>query len=79
MAVYSESEAMINVGAYVKGTNPAIEEAISKRDAIEEFLVQGVAEPAPIQDCLNRIGAISGIPIPDLEVSSFLEGDRSDQ
>jgi flagellum-specific ATP synthase len=79
MAVYSESEAMINVGAYVKGTNPAIEEAIAKRDSIEELLIQGIAEPAPIQDCIDRIAKISGVPIPEKEVTDFLEGEGNEQ
>jgi flagellum-specific ATP synthase len=73
MAVYDESEAMINVGAYVKGTNPAIEEAISKRDAIESFLVQGVTEPAPIEDTLSQLGVIAGQAIPKEEILSFLD------
>jgi flagellum-specific ATP synthase len=74
MAVYDESEAMINVGAYVKGTNPAIEEAISKRDAIESFLVQGVTEPAPVEDTLAQLGVIAGQAIPKEEILSFLDG-----
>ncbi len=79
MAVYEESEAMINVGAYVKGTNPAIEEAISKKDAIEALLVQGVREPAPISDCLASLGVIAGLSIPKEEILNFLDdaGARS--
>jgi flagellum-specific ATP synthase len=72
MAVYQESEAMINVGAYVKGTNPAIEDAIQKRDGIEAFLIQGVAEPAPIESTIQSIADISGVSIPREEVSAYL-------
>lgn len=74
MAVYSESEAMINVGAYVKGTNPAIEDAIEKRPAIEDFLVQGIAEPSSIEDCLSRVSAISGVKIPGEELAAYMDG-----
>jgi flagellum-specific ATP synthase len=71
MAVYQESEAMINVGAYVKGTNPAIEEAIAKRDAIEAFLVQGITEPAPLEATLEGLAAISGVPVPREEILAY--------
>ena len=50
MAVYEENEDMITIGAYVKGSNPAVDEAIAKREAVEEFLVQAVEEKAPIVD-----------------------------
>jgi flagellum-specific ATP synthase len=73
MAVYQESEAMINVGAYVKGSNPELEVAIAQRGALEDFLTQGVADPAPIGDTLGRMAEIAGMPIPEEEISSFLE------
>ena len=33
-----DSEDLVNVGAYVQGTNPRIDQARSKLDAIERFL-----------------------------------------
>jgi len=73
MATYEESEDMISIGAYVKGTNPGIDEAIGKHDAIREFLVQGIAEKAPIVDTLRRLGDIAGIAIPAAEISQYSE------
>ncbi len=64
MAVYEENEDMITIGAYVKGSNPAVDEAIAKRDAVQEFLVQAVEEKAPIADTFRRLSAIAGIPYP---------------
>jgi len=75
MAVYHESEAMINVGAYVKGSSPAIEEAIAKRDDIEKFLVQGITEPAPIESTIGAISSISGVAVPHDEITGFLGGN----
>ncbi|MFZ5644561.1 MAG: flagellar protein export ATPase FliI [Bacillota bacterium] len=40
MAVYRESEDLINIGAYVKGSNPRIDEAIKLNDPINVFLKQ---------------------------------------
>ena len=40
MAAIRDSEDLVSVGAYVPGSNPRIDEARSKRDAIEAFLCQ---------------------------------------
>ena len=76
MATYEESEDMINIGAYVKGTNPGIDDAIDKRAAIEAFLMQGVAEKAPISDTIKRLGDIVGLAIPQSELTAFAEPDH---
>jgi flagellum-specific ATP synthase len=76
MATYEESEDMISIGAYVKGTNAGIDEAIAKHDAIESFLMQGVAEKAPIADTIKRLGDIAGLSIPVSELAAFAEPDR---
>jgi flagellum-specific ATP synthase len=71
MAVYEEYEDMITIGAYVKGSNPAVDEAIAKRDAIESFLLQAVEEKAPIGDTLKRLSAIAGMALPPQEISAY--------
>lgn len=68
MAVYAANEDLINVGAYHTGSNPAIDEAIMKHRAIEEFLVQEVDETAPIAETLKVMAGISGSTIPDEEM-----------
>lgn len=42
MAVYQENEDLISIGAYKSGTNPKLDEAIKKIDAINQFLIQDV-------------------------------------
>ena len=64
MAVYADAEDMIQVGAYQKGSNPAIDEAISHHDKIEDFLQQEVNDPAPISKTLEQLSAITHIDIP---------------
>ncbi len=44
LATYSESEDLINIGAYKKGSNAEIDYAISKINAVNEFLMQDVNE-----------------------------------
>jgi flagellum-specific ATP synthase len=67
MATYEESEDMINVGAYQKGSNPAIDEAIAHHQKIEEFLNQEVNDSAPITETLKRMGSVADMEIPEEE------------
>jgi flagellum-specific ATP synthase len=69
MAGYAEAEDLINVGAYRNGSNPAIDEAIEKHSPIEEFLVQAVDEPSPLEDTLTAMSQITGIEIPPEEMT----------
>lgn len=40
LAIYREAEDIINIGAYVKGSNPKIDLSIKKYPALESFLIQ---------------------------------------
>lgn len=42
MATYNDAEDLINIGAYVKGSNEEIDLAVSKHNAINSFLTQSV-------------------------------------
>ncbi|MTI86487.1 MAG: FliI/YscN family ATPase [Balneolaceae bacterium] len=44
LATYREAEDLINIGAYVKGSNPKIDESIKKHPGLESFLIQGMNE-----------------------------------
>ncbi|KAB3535942.1 flagellar protein export ATPase FliI [Alkaliphilus pronyensis] len=50
LATYNESEDLINIGAYVKGTNKKIDYSISKIEEISNFLTQGTHEKANFAD-----------------------------
>ena len=60
LATYRESEDLINVGAYAKGTNAEIDEAIDKQPEINDFLRQQINERAPIEDTRTRLLEIAG-------------------
>ncbi|MFN3531395.1 MAG: flagellar protein export ATPase FliI [Candidatus Brocadia sp.] len=49
-ATYKESEDMINIGAYTKGSNPKIDFAISMIDRIKDYLKQDVTEDSTFND-----------------------------
>ena len=73
LAVYGEAEDLINVGAYVKGSNPEIDRAIDKMGAVEEFLRQSVQEKADLRDTLEKMGAIAEVALPELEEGSVAQ------
>ena len=58
LAVYSDSEDLINVGAYVKGTNPSIDRAIMLNSTITYFLKQKTGESYSFEDTLNELDSI---------------------
>ncbi|WP_319561875.1 FliI/YscN family ATPase [Marispirochaeta sp.] len=59
LSAYYESEDLINVGAYVKGANSLVDEAIAKMPAIRDFLVQGIDEQAKINDTLETLRTLA--------------------
>ena len=44
LATYADAEDLINIGAYVRGSNPKIDKAISKIDVLNRFLTQDMTE-----------------------------------
>jgi flagellum-specific ATP synthase len=54
-ATYKESEDMINIGAYAKGSNPKIDYAISMIDQIKDYLKQDVTEDSTFDDTITRL------------------------
>ncbi|NCC80707.1 MAG: flagellar protein export ATPase FliI [Clostridia bacterium] len=52
-AVYNEAKDLIDVGAYVKGSNPKIDRAMQKIDAINTFLKQDVYENYSLEDTVS--------------------------
>lgn len=58
LANYQEAEDLINIGAYAKGSNPKIDYAIEKIDAINGFLRQGYNETTSLADTLAQLGEI---------------------
>jgi flagellum-specific ATP synthase len=68
MAVYAENQDLINVGAYHTGSNPLIDEAIAKHEAIEQFLMQEVDESSTVRETLALMSMISSSEIPESEL-----------
>ena len=58
LGTYDEAEDLINIGAYKNGTNVAIDYAIQKINAVNQFLMQGTMEKFTFEEIIERLEAI---------------------
>jgi len=59
MAVYKEAEDLINIGAYVKGSNPKIDTAIRMADPVNQFLRQGIYEKVDMNSSVETLHSLA--------------------
>ncbi|MBQ9624505.1 MAG: flagellar protein export ATPase FliI [Clostridia bacterium] len=59
MSTYNEAQDLINIGAYKKGTNPEIDMAIKKQDAIKNFLLQDVDDAFTFEETVDMLDEIA--------------------
>jgi flagellum-specific ATP synthase len=57
---YQRSRDLINVGAYVRGTDPQLDEAIALYPQLEAFLRQAIEERVDIATSRNALAALLG-------------------
>jgi flagellum-specific ATP synthase len=55
LAAYKEAEDLINIGAYVRGSNPRIDYALNKIGAIIDFLKQPIEERASLPEAQAQL------------------------
>lgn len=79
LAIYAEAEDLIDVGAYRPGTNPGIDEAVAKKQKIDQFLMQAIEERSSMADTLAAMASVADMEIPPDELGLYGEGisDRS--
>ncbi len=57
LATYGEAEDLVNIGAYVSGSNPEIDRALRVMPQIREFLRQDLFEATPFEEIEARMAA----------------------
>ncbi|MBP3608379.1 MAG: FliI/YscN family ATPase [Treponema sp.] len=67
IAIYEENRDMIITGAYSKGTDVDIDEAIEKHKAIDALLTQQESDQCTIENSLQILSVVSEIEIPEEE------------
>jgi len=59
LACYQNSEDLVQLGAYVSGSNPKLDVSIRARESILNFLRQDVNDKASLQDTLRALSGIA--------------------
>ncbi len=59
LSTYHKAEDMLNIGAYVKGSNPKIDQALKKIDAVNAYLRQSSLEQVGIEAALSAVEAVA--------------------
>jgi flagellum-specific ATP synthase len=60
LSVLDRSEDLLNLGAYVSGSNPRLDSALRLRSDIEQFLKQEAGASAPLNQTLEHMSALAG-------------------
>jgi flagellum-specific ATP synthase len=60
LAAHREAKDLIEIGAYVPGTNPVVDRAVALQDAIGLFLRQGTDEKARTAESWAALQMIAG-------------------
>jgi FliI/YscN family ATPase len=58
LATLRDNEDLVSVGAYVPGSNPRIDAALARRDAIDRFLCQPADMGSRLSDALEALNAL---------------------
>lgn len=61
LSAYRQSRDLLDVGAYVSGTNPALDRALRAWKPIEDFLRQDVDNRCSYQETVERLAAVAAI------------------
>ncbi len=60
-SLYQQNRDLISVGAYARGGDPRVDEAIALNPAVMAFLQQGIDEPVPFKDSLTTLQAFAAL------------------
>ncbi|MCC7123583.1 MAG: FliI/YscN family ATPase [Acidobacteria bacterium] len=58
LATLRDSEDLVSVGAYSKGSNPRIDTALAHRDAVAGFLCQSASDSVAFEDAIHSLDAL---------------------
>jgi flagellum-specific ATP synthase len=63
MATYEDMAELIRLGAYRRGSDGAVDEAINFYPGIEKFLAQTIEENSPLATCYEQLRATLNMPV----------------
>ena len=56
---YQQNKDLISIGAYAKGSNPQVDQAMQLMPLLQRFLQQGMLDVSPFEDCVSVLGQIA--------------------
>ena len=59
ISTYRDAEDLINIGAYQRGSNPAIDQSIELIGPVEDYIRQGIHESVAFGDCVTQVHALA--------------------
>ena len=59
LATYRDAEDLINIGAYVPGSNPRVDLSLKKIEGIRHFLRQGIYETSSYEQTLKKLMSVA--------------------
>ncbi len=59
LATYKKSEDLINIGAYARGSNPKLDQAVELKGEIDALLKQDVEDQASFEETLNQLQTLA--------------------
>ena len=60
LAAYRDARDLVEIGAYVSGTNPTIDRAIAQHDAMDTFLRQDLHDLSPLDGSWSALATVIG-------------------
>ena len=67
LATYEDMAELIRLGAYRRGSDPSVDQAIHYYPMIEDFLAQIKADPATLEQCYKDLGEVLEKPMPAVQ------------
>jgi flagellum-specific ATP synthase len=61
LAVYTQNEDLLSIGAYVPGSNPGLDRAVGLKPLVDQFLKQAVDEPVSLDEMFVQLAQVSGV------------------
>jgi FliI/YscN family ATPase len=59
LATYKDAEDLVNIGAYVPGSNPRVDHALARIDAVRGFLRQGIDDASTLAQAQRALGSLA--------------------
>ena len=59
MATYKDAEDLVNIGAYVAGSNPRVDHALARIDGVRAFTRQGIHEVSTYEDAERQLAGLA--------------------